>query len=263
MRYTRIKPLMAFSIFSMFLLLTTFFLSCATAAELAPKITFLAPPGNVYSIGDLTVSVIVTNFNVVDKQGQPAVEGEGHLHYYLDVDVPTTQGEPAVAEPGTWTTTASKTYTFHNVGSGTHTVSVQLVNNDHTPLNPPVVVSKTVVVVPEPGLPHAVILLPRDGAQPGAGDVTVSVETNNFSLVVPTGQTPAAGEGHIIYFMDEDAPTNPGDPATTDTSFSTADTSYTWNGVTAGVHTFSIELVNDDDTPLTPAVVSTITITAK
>ena len=88
------------------------------------------------------------------------------------------------------------------------------------------------------------------------------MEVNNLILVANTGQAPAPGEGHIIYFMDVEVPTNPGEAATTDagTYSATADTSYTWHNVPAGVHTFSIELVNDDDTPLSPAVVAAVTI---
>lgn len=236
--------------------------SCATASEIAPKITFLLPPGNIYGIGDLPVSVSVANFTIVDKQGQKALAGEGHIHYFLDVDAPTTPGKPAVAAPGTWVTTASTTYTWHNVGSGTHTLSVELVNNDHTPLDPPVVATMKVVVVPEPGAPRLVILMPRDNVSLSTGSIDVSVEINNFSLVANTGQTSVAGEGHLIYFADVTAPTDPGNPATTDpgTYASTTTTLYNWPALKPGVHNLSVELVNDDDTPLIPAVVAKVTV---
>jgi hypothetical protein len=42
----------------------------------------------------------VSNFNVVDKQGQANVAGEGHLHFYLDVDAPTAPGQPAIPAGG-------------------------------------------------------------------------------------------------------------------------------------------------------------------
>jgi hypothetical protein len=249
-------------IFPLILLFAVLLSSCATAAEIAPKINFILPPGNIYGIGDIPVSVSVANFTIVDKQGQPAAAGEGHLHYYLDVPAPTDQGKPAVAASGTWTTTAATTYTWHNVGSGTHTISVELVNNDHPPLNPPVVATMNVVVVPELGAPRAVIVQPRDGARFSSGNIDVLVEVNNFSLVPNTGQTSASGEGHILYFLDTVAPTNPGKPATTDpgTYASSSLTKNTWQNLAAGSHTLSIELVNDDDTPLTPAIVATVTV---
>ena len=245
------------------LLVSLFSLSCASASLLATKITFTAPPGNIYAIGDVSVSVSISNFDIVYTPGEPPLTGEGTLIYYLDADAPVTQGIPAKSAPGTWANTTLTSYTWHNVGSGLHTVSVELVNNDLTPLNPPVVSTMNVVVVPEPGEPKAVILTPRDGLTLAPGDVPISVEVNNLQLIENTGQTPVPGEGHIIYFMDVEAPTNPGDAATTDmgTYFATADTSYTWHNVPDGVHTFTVELVNDDDTPLSPAVTATISIT--
>lgn len=235
--------------------------ACASSSLIAPSIKFLAPPANVYSIGDLKVSVEVGNFTVIDKQGQPSVPGEGHLHYFLDVTAPTTQGQPAVTAPGTWTTTADLTYTFTNVGTGHHTVSVELVNNDHTPLNPPVVATMDVLVIPELGPPAAIILTPRDQGSVPVGNVTVTAQVTNFILA--SGVAPK--QGHLIYYMDADAPTNPGDPAYTDpgTYASSVNISYTWKNVTAGSHTFSIQLVNDDDTPLSPAVVATISVSVK
>jgi hypothetical protein len=118
-----------------------------------------------------------------------------------------------------------------------------------------------VLVIPELGPPAAVILSPRDSASITAGNVTITAQATNFILA--SGAAPR--QGHLIYYMDAIAPTNPGDPAYTDpgTYVATTDTSYTWHNVQLGQHTFSIELVNDDDTPLTPAVVATISVTVK
>ena len=60
---------------------------------------------------------------------------------------PPAQGQPAIPPSGSvWAATANTTYTFTNVTSGTHTISVELVNNDHTPLDPPVVSSVAITV---------------------------------------------------------------------------------------------------------------------
>lgn len=235
--------------------------ACASPSLIEPSVKFLAPPANVYSIGDVSVSVDVSNFTIIDKQGQPAVSGEGHLHYFLDVTAPTASGTPAVTAAGTYASTADLSYTWTNVGTGHHTISVELVNNDHTPLNPPVVATMDVLVIPELGPPAAVILSPRNMASLPAGDVTITAQATNFILASDA----APRQGHLIYYIDAEAPTNPGEPAYTDpgTYASSIDTSYTWHGVTAGQHTFSIELVNDDDSPLTPAVVATISVDVK
>lgn len=94
----------------------------------------------------MPVTVIVSNFNIANKIGQPNVQGEGHLIYYLDVTPPVTEGLPAVTSAGTYAEIADTSYTWQNVKAGSHFISIQLVNNDDTPLNPPVTWTEIVVV---------------------------------------------------------------------------------------------------------------------
>jgi len=234
----------------------------AGCSQASPSIKIIGPSGPIFAIGDVTLSVDVSNFKIVDKQGQANVKGEGHLHYFMDVAAPTAQGKPAVTEPGTYAHVTDTSYTWHNIGGGSHTFSVELVNNDHTPLNPPVVASVTLLVVPEIGQPGAVILTPRDGGIVLAGDVSVTVQVDNFDLVNPGGQPNAARQGHLNYFLDFAAPTTAGQPAVgpSGTYISTADTSYTWHSILPGQHTLSIELVNNDQTPLDTPVVATVMV---
>ena len=89
------------------------------------------------------------NFNIVDKQGQANVTGEGHVHFYMDVSpVPNAAGQPAIpASPGAaWAHVSDDSYTFTNVSPGTHTFVAQLVNNDHTPVVPTVSDMVTITV---------------------------------------------------------------------------------------------------------------------
>ena len=96
--------------------------------------------------GDVTVNIVISNFNVVDKIGQPAVPGQGHILYYLDVTPPTTGGQPATPSAGLFADLAATSYTWHNVTPGMHSLSVQLVNNDDTPLSPPVTSTESFIV---------------------------------------------------------------------------------------------------------------------
>ena len=97
--------------------------------------------------GDITVRVDVDAFEVMDELGEPAVNGQGHVHFYIDVaEVPTTPGRPAVTAQGTYHATAAVEHTWTDVPPGTHTFAAQLVNNDHTPLVPPVFTQVTVTV---------------------------------------------------------------------------------------------------------------------
>ncbi|WP_301663157.1 outer membrane protein assembly factor BamB family protein [Methanoculleus frigidifontis] len=105
-----------------------------------PNVTITMPEnGSGVSAGNVTVAIEVANFSLVDSLGQSAVTGEGHVHYYMDVEpLPTQQGSPAVPENGSYAVSTNTSYTWENVTAGNHTFAVQLVNNDHTPLDPPV-----------------------------------------------------------------------------------------------------------------------------
>ncbi|WP_292411002.1 MULTISPECIES: cupredoxin domain-containing protein [unclassified Methanoculleus] len=101
------------------------------------NVTIVSPEENAsVPAGNVTVSVNVTNFTLVEPTGQANVPGEGHLHYYLDAPVPTNASEPAVPETGGYVISTNLTHTWENVTAGEHNLSVQLTNNDHTPVVP-------------------------------------------------------------------------------------------------------------------------------
>jgi plastocyanin len=129
---------------------------CAFSAPPSPAIAILSPrSGTAIPSGSVPISVQVSNFKIVDRQGQASVSGEGHLHFYLDpATIPQTPGQPAVPSDknARWAHVSGTSYTFTNVSPGMHTIAVQLVNNDHTPVIP--LVYKTVTVSVE-GLPPA------------------------------------------------------------------------------------------------------------
>lgn len=104
--------------------------------------------GATLEAGDIEVALDVGDFEVVDKLGQDLAVGEGHVHYYIDVDeIPTTPGEPAVTgDDTTYHADATTSFIWQGVRPGVHTFAVQLVNNDHTPLDPPVTDEVTVTV---------------------------------------------------------------------------------------------------------------------
>jgi hypothetical protein len=111
------------------------------------------PPANAASLGyEVIINVSVYNFNLNDDTiGKANVPGEGHLIYYQDVDAPMTQGQPATTAADTYKVTASYTATWTEVPAGNHTYSIQMVNNDNTPLDPPVVMK---MALPFPVTPY-------------------------------------------------------------------------------------------------------------
>jgi hypothetical protein len=125
-------------------------LGCISTPSVTPDLTIVSPSnGSVLYGTQIAVDVQISNISLVNKLGQTNVAGEGHLHYFLDVQAPTTPGVPAIPSGGSiWVATPNTSYTFEHVEYGNHTIFVELVNNDHTPLNPPVV--KMVLITLEP-----------------------------------------------------------------------------------------------------------------
>ena len=143
--------------------------------------------------------------------------------------------------------------------------NVELVNNDHTPLVPPVVATANFIVTPEIGPPQIVIASPLDGATLAAGNITVTIQTSNFNIVDKQGLPAVAGEGHVHFYLDVVPPSTPGQPAipTSGVWAHVSGTTYTFTNVAAGTHIIYVQLVNNDHTPLTPNVTSSVTITTK
>jgi hypothetical protein len=238
-----------------------------TATTATPTISIGSPSnGATVTAGDVLVTVSVSNFDVVDKQGQPNVAGQGHVHFYLDVAAPTTPGQPAVPTSGVWAHVSGLSYTFPNIGPGSHTIAVQLVNNDHTPVVPSAIDSITINVAGAPAAPAAAptisITSPANGAALPQGNITVNAAVTNFNVVDKQGQANVPGEGHLHFYLDVAAPTTPNQAAVPASGVwaHVSGTSYTFPNVGPGSHTIAVQLVNNDHTPVIPPVVSTITV---
>ncbi len=127
-------------------------------------------------------------------------------------------------------------------------------------------VSLSVLIIPlllscraeplDPEQPNVVILSPGNGASLGAGGVEVRLFLEHFLVNTDFSSPNKIGEGHIMYYLDAVVPLKYGNPATSapGTYVASTETSYTWPKVTAGQHTFTAQLVNNDNTPLLPPV---------
>lgn len=118
--------------------------SCRTGEPLAPLepiAVLLAPSdGATLTTGDVQVRIYIQNFSMVPSTGQPNKANEGHAIYYLDVSSPLKAGSPATTAAGTYVVSAETSHTWSNVPPGQHVFTVQLVNNDNTPLLAPTAV---------------------------------------------------------------------------------------------------------------------------
>jgi hypothetical protein len=121
----------------------------AVAEGSAPEVSITSPEDGATVEGDsVAVTLDVENFRIVSDVGGKNQPGAGHVHFYLDVDeIPTKAGEEAVVTgEGRYVATPSATYSWTNVPAGEHVLGAQLVNNNHTPLQPPVTAKITVTV---------------------------------------------------------------------------------------------------------------------
>jgi len=121
-------------------MLLTSIIHSAIAADLgfgSPSIKITSPnDGTIIPAGDVKITIHVDDFTLKNELGAANVEGQGHVHYFMDVAVPTMPDKPAITAAGTYYPTANTSYIWTNVMPGAHNFTVELVNNDHTPLVP-------------------------------------------------------------------------------------------------------------------------------
>src|SRR5213593_2448146 len=224
------------------LLLGTFLLAVTSpsAAAAGPSLSILTP-ANDQVVGNGTpviVSFAVANFVLVQpgRVGQVGTPTEGHvdLYVYGVYSRLLTRVEP-VSLP---------------LGSGPHTIRLQLVQDNGTPLSPDVSASVRIVAShgPAAGTPTLTIVSPRPGPTI-AHDVYFAVEVTNFTLVDSYGQPNAPNEGHVQLFLN--AVLNQ-EPRAYDQGFIV--------DMPDGNNTVTARLVNNDNTPLSPDVSASVTI---
>lgn len=234
--------------------------SCGFPADKQAGVKITTVPTGV-AAGDVTISADVSNFVIADETGNQNISGKGHMIYYMDSPAPTYFDHSATSKAGTYAIAYAASYTWKGVTPGEHTFSVQLVNEDDTPLAAPATDSITIVVGPPPGEPDITFVTPADGDSLPPGNIVLALAVDNFIISKKdTGVVNREGEGHLIYYLDEDPPIDAGHPALTDTSTVSFATSYLWKNVKEGKHVFAVQLVNNDDTPLDSPVVKTLSI---
>ncbi len=131
----------------------------------------------------------------------------------------------------------------------------------------PAVAGDTIVwPVAGPGLPSLIafrlgaaapkvqIVGPASGGALAAGDLTVQAEVLNFQLADQVGAAAAAGIGHVVFTLD-------GQAAAAGSSIVSTDGRAVFANVAPGTHTLRAELVNNDGTPLVPAVAAQVLFT--
>jgi hypothetical protein len=197
--------------------------------------------------------------------------------YYKDVTPPVSTTQPAFSETGTYVLAppAEQANIWQLVAPGRHTFSAQIVYADNsTSFTPPVIVQSTIDV---PAYDYKGPLITDFSAQSSIPipqyfttpqpvpptQVQIGISTRNiFINDDAVGKANVAGQGHLIYYIDVAPPTTPGQPAITKAGSYriTTDTFQLWVNVANGTHTFAVQIVNNDNTPLDPPVTAQITL---
>jgi len=261
-KHLKISALLLRSCLIAFLFIMTGTIS-ACSMSLSKPVLQIKTPADEVAAGDVTISVDVSDFELVTDTGIPNEPLKGHIIYYMDTSIPVYFDHLAISRTGTYFISGETSYTWKGVTPGVHTFAAQLVNNNNTPL-PASVVDKITVNVGAPTGKPSLTMTPADGSPITPGKIILAVTPSNFILSSKdAGVVNRNGEGHLIYYIDEPVPVEPGVPAVTATSIVSANTTHIWKPVTEGTHTFSAQLVNNDDTPLVDPVFVTITIDVK
>jgi hypothetical protein len=111
---------------------------------------------------------------------------------------------------------------------------------------------------PGTGGPSLQITAPAANATNASPDLPVTVQATGFQIVNNPGAPNAAGQGHLVYWIDTNPTSNPNAPGGTPMFQST----FEIGDMTApGTHTLYIELRNNDGTPLSTRVIRSVTFT--
>lgn len=111
---------------SVLALLTT----TATVAQTSNPTLKIISPSEGQTIYGNRVSILLSaeNFEIVDFQTNPTVKsGQGHIHVWLDDNNPTRESAKKLIK---------EEDTFTDVPYGDHVLRAELVNNNHSSLNP-------------------------------------------------------------------------------------------------------------------------------
>jgi hypothetical protein len=95
--------------------------------------------------------------------------------------------------------------------------------------------------------------------------IAIKTFVDRFILVDAVGQANAAGEGHLVYYLDVTPPLEPGSSALTavGTYAVSTETTHIWGNLQPGKHTFWVQLVNNDNTPLEAQAAVRVFVTVK
>jgi hypothetical protein len=233
----------------------------------APTINIVTPQAGAMLTPNadrgVTVAFTVANFTLKGPGTCGSVTDScGHVHLLIDGAKCTPPGQPynnaGAASPITALFGSCPTL------AGSHTITLELHRDDHTPISTPVSSSITVTVTGESmGGPTIAITSPQNNATvtPGPSaekSVGVSFTTTNFMLKGPgTCGSVSDACGHVHLTIDGTACNAPGMPYNNAGAASPINANLASCAMQAGSHTIQLELHRDDHSAVSTGSPST------
>ncbi len=190
----------------------------------------VSPANSTFVRTSFVVNFAVTSFKIVQPEaGVPSNPNEGHLAALLDGSNYTE-----------WVSAAGIPFT--NIQPGNHTLFLRLEDDGYHSFSPDINSTVRVIVSDSPtGTPSLTVLSPAGALNPATtvnSSFVVTFIVTNFLLVQPNGQPNALNYGHLHVLVDGKYWTLWASP----------------NGIaltlTAGQHTITLELHNNDHSPV-------------
>jgi hypothetical protein len=184
--------------------------------------------GHIQYKNDLDVHVMIENFTMnASAIGMDNMAGEGHYHIYINGGL-----------VGPYTDMMTM---LNDLPAGTHELKVELVNNDHSSLDPMVMDMVSFTIVDK--IPSIMLKMPMDGHIQYTDDLMVEVMIENFTMNASAiGMDNMPGEGHYHIYINDGLV----GPYT--------DLMVLIEDLPDGMHMMKVELVNNDHSPLVPPV---------
>ena len=242
----------------------------ASHAQAKPVLTIMSPTqGARITTTDIPVQLDVSNFELsAGDVGLPDVEGEGHIHVMLD--------GMNMGVLFNFFTTPTFTLLGDAIPPGKHTLIFDLASNTHMDMQDtaqqvtidyePTTPRPAPVAIPNPGTPSVRITAPTDGATVGP-TFSLQVDKTNFTPALGLeGKPDLAGFGHYHVMVDMDVfpmMSMMGGMMSMDgmVAMPGADTiPLDLSAWPAGMHTITVEPVQNDHTPIQGATPGMITI---
>ncbi|MDR2010287.1 MAG: hypothetical protein LBQ22_07380, partial [Bacteroidales bacterium] len=162
-------------------------------------------------------------------------------NFTIDGDTPDGKVAYKLGTDGTVLYTTASPVTISGLALGENTIYFELVDNSESPLLEPVTAELTVIY--EIPVPEITITSPEEGSVIYSQDLEVEFIVEDFII--------GESEGKVKYTVDEGTP------------LYTTGSGISLNGLSYGEHTVVLELVNNDESSLDPAVSTSVTFTCE